>query len=138
MSRHDYDLIIVGGGLGGAALAKVMAENGTRVLLLEREPQYRDRVRGEGIFPWGVVELDKLGLYQTLANECAHEINQMDLYFGGARVDRRDVRLTHPLAMLNWVHHEMEEVLLQSARDAGAKVWRGGRASGVQFGPNHP
>jgi choline dehydrogenase-like flavoprotein len=28
--RTDYDLIVVGGGLGGAALAKAMAEQGVR------------------------------------------------------------------------------------------------------------
>ena len=31
-----YDLIIVGGGIGGSALATVMAKAGARVLLLEQ------------------------------------------------------------------------------------------------------
>jgi len=35
--KTDYDVIAVGGGLGGAALAKVLAENGKRVLVVERE-----------------------------------------------------------------------------------------------------
>src|SRR5215469_16479442 len=49
----DYDVITVGGGLGGAALAKVMAEQGARVLVLEREHQFKDRIRGEFLAPWG-------------------------------------------------------------------------------------
>lgn len=53
MPQHEYDIITVGGGLGGATLAKVMAENGARVLVLERERQFKDRIRGEGTFPWG-------------------------------------------------------------------------------------
>ncbi|HTT75194.1 MAG TPA: FAD-dependent monooxygenase [Candidatus Binataceae bacterium] len=132
MSSQNYDLIIVGGGLGGSALAKVMAEKGARVLLLEREQQYRDRVRGEVMFPWGVVELDKLGLYRTLAEQCGNEINQLHLYLGGACVDRRDTRLTNSFPTLNWVHHEMEEALLRIARDAGAEVRRGAHACGVR------
>jgi choline dehydrogenase-like flavoprotein len=52
----DYDLISVGGGLGGSALAKVMAEGGARVLVLERERRFRDRVRGEALMSWGVAE----------------------------------------------------------------------------------
>ena len=50
-----YDLITVGGGLGGASLAKAMAEHGARVLVLERETQFKDRVRGEALVSWGVV-----------------------------------------------------------------------------------
>jgi len=57
----DYDVITVGGGVGGAALAKVLAENGERVLVVERETQFKDRVRGEYICPWGVAEAQKLG-----------------------------------------------------------------------------
>ena len=49
----DYDIITVGGGLGGSALAKVLAERGARVLVVERESQFKDRVSGEWMAPWG-------------------------------------------------------------------------------------
>jgi hypothetical protein len=35
-------------------------------LVVERETQFKDRVRGEYICPWGVAEAQKLGLYETL------------------------------------------------------------------------
>ncbi len=57
----DYDIITVGGGMGGAALAKAMAEKGYRVLVLEREARFKDRVRGEWLAPWGVAEAQALG-----------------------------------------------------------------------------
>ena len=66
MASGTYDIITVGGGLGGAALAKAMAEHGARVLVLEREKQFKDRVRGENIAPWGVAETQALGLYDLL------------------------------------------------------------------------
>ena len=62
MVQVEYDLITVGGGLAGSALAKTMAEAGARVLVLERETQFKDRVRGEGMTPWGVVEARALGI----------------------------------------------------------------------------
>ena len=46
MAVDSYDIITIGGGLGGAALAKVMADYGARVLVLESETRFRDRVRG--------------------------------------------------------------------------------------------
>jgi menaquinone-9 beta-reductase len=132
--RTDYDLIVVGGGLGGAALAKAMAERGASVLVIEREPQFRDRVRGEGIFPWGVIELRTLGLYQQLIEGCAQEVRWIEMYVDGTRIERRDLQATNRQPMLNWVHNEMEEVLLQAATTAGAEVRRGVRACGVKPG----
>ena len=69
--RLEYDLIIVRGGLGRAVLSRAMAEHGARVLVIERERQFKDRVRGEAIWPWGVAELRELGVYQLLIDTCA-------------------------------------------------------------------
>jgi menaquinone-9 beta-reductase len=49
MSDPVYDIVTVGGGLGGVAIAKAMAELGAQGLVLEREKQFHDRVRGEGL-----------------------------------------------------------------------------------------
>ena len=62
MISDTYDIITVGGGLGACALARVMAEEGKRVLVLEREREFKDRVRGEYMCPWGVAEARELGI----------------------------------------------------------------------------
>jgi len=69
-----YDLIIVGGGIGGSATALVMARAGKSVLLLEQSEVYEDRVRGEWIAPWGVAEVKRLGLYDLLMGAGGHHI----------------------------------------------------------------
>ncbi|HEY8617759.1 FAD-dependent oxidoreductase [Phenylobacterium sp.] len=71
-----YDLIIVGGGIGGSALATVMAQAGRSVLLLEQSEVYEDRVRGEWIAPWGVAEVRRLGLYDLLMGAGGHHITR--------------------------------------------------------------
>jgi flavin-dependent dehydrogenase len=43
------DVVIVGGGIAGSALATVLARGGHEVVLLERQSVYRDKVRGEGM-----------------------------------------------------------------------------------------
>jgi flavin-dependent dehydrogenase len=43
----DYDVVIAGAGIGGSALATMLARGGLSVLVLEKETEYRDRVRGE-------------------------------------------------------------------------------------------
>ncbi len=56
------DVAIVGGGIAGASLAIVLARAGMHVLVLERQGEYRDRVRGEYMANWGVLEARELGL----------------------------------------------------------------------------
>lgn len=75
-----YDLIIVGGGIGGSALATVMARAGRSVLLLEQTEVYEDRVRGEWIAPWGVAEVQRLGLYDLLMGAGGHHITRHVTY----------------------------------------------------------
>lgn len=75
-----YDLIVVGGGIGGSALAAVMARAGKSVLLLEKSTEYEDRVRGEWIAPWGVTETKRVGLYDALVAAGGHHLTSHVTY----------------------------------------------------------
>jgi menaquinone-9 beta-reductase len=122
-----YDIITVGGGLGGSALAKVMAAHGARVLVLERERQFKDRVRGEFMAPWGVAEARELGIDTLLRGSCGQDLPYVQLQFGPVPGERRDLRATTPqgLAVLSVYHPAMQEIVLQAAEEAGAEVRRG-------------
>ena len=63
---EQYDVVIVGGGIAGSAVAAMLAAADLTVLVLERQTVYRDKVRGEYMHPWGVAEMLRLGLEQTL------------------------------------------------------------------------
>jgi len=138
MPAHDYDVIVAGGGLGGSAFAKVMADAGARVLVLEQEARFRDRVRGEFLQPWGFAEARRLGLEDTL-QMCGCRAPYLEVGSGKAR----DLAATTPQALpaLGFNHPEMQEALLQAAAAAGAQVRRGatviaidaGKQPGVRF-----
>ena len=60
-------VVIVGGGIAGGALATVVATaGGAGTLTLERQPEYRDHVRGEILWPWGVRVARRLNLERLL------------------------------------------------------------------------
>ncbi len=121
-----YDVITVGGGLAGSALAKCLAERGCRVLVLERETQFRDRVRGEQMHPWGVAEARSLGLYDRLVETCGHQTRWWTTYAGGSPLRRRDLEQTpHRAGSFNFYHPDMQETLIGMASEAGAEVRRG-------------
>lgn len=61
-----FDIAIVGGGIAGGSLAIVLARSGLSIGVLERDPEPVDRVRGEFMAPWGVIELKRLGLLDLL------------------------------------------------------------------------
>ena len=63
---HSTDVVVVGGGIAGSALAKAASERGLRVTVLERQTAYRDKVRGEYMHPWGVAEARRLGVEDVL------------------------------------------------------------------------
>ena len=51
-----------------------MARDGYKVLLLEQSEAFMDRVRGEWIAPWGVVETRRVGLYDLLRDAGGHHV----------------------------------------------------------------
>lgn len=73
-SNNDYDadpqvwdLIVVGAGVAGAALAYKQGKDGRRILLLERDFTEPDRIVGELLQPGGYLMLKKLGLEDCTA-----------------------------------------------------------------------
>ena len=79
-STRHYDLIVVGGGIGGSAVAATMAGAGRSVLGLERSEVFEDQVRGEWIAPWGVTEVKRLGLYDLLLAAGGHHVSRHVTY----------------------------------------------------------
>jgi 2-polyprenyl-6-methoxyphenol hydroxylase-like FAD-dependent oxidoreductase len=136
MAPETYDIITVGGGLGGSALAKAMAERGARVLVLESEARFRDRVRGEAMMPWGTMEARELGIYDTLIASGGHELPWWDSYRGPTRTGHRDfsTTTTPKVPALAFYHPGVQEGLLEAAASAGAEVRRGARVRGTKTG----
>lgn len=59
----DAEVLIVDGGIAGLPLAAALAGDGRQVTVLEAILEYVDRVRGESMLPWGVVEAQELGVF---------------------------------------------------------------------------
>jgi menaquinone-9 beta-reductase len=132
----DYDIVTVGGGVGGAVLATAMAGHGARVLVVERETRFTDRVRGEFIFPWGVAEAQSLGVYDTLIEAGGHHPRYWADHLGPEPLPPRDFAEDTPLGLrgLCIYHPRMQDVLLRAAFAAGVEVRCGTRVREVRPG----
>jgi 2-polyprenyl-6-methoxyphenol hydroxylase-like FAD-dependent oxidoreductase len=131
----SYDLIVIGGGVTGSALASRMASAGARVLIVERESGFRDRVRGEALQPWGVAEARKLGIADIL-EETAAELLWFDQILNGQLAFHRDLKATTLQGQPMWgfYHPKAQEVLLAHAEACGVEVLRGATVERVVAG----
>ena len=127
-----FDIVIVGGGIAGSALAAVLAREGIAVAVLERDPVPVDRVRGEFMVPWGVAELKRLGLFDDLAaagGQIVKRIIPYDENLPGeaAHPFALDLSTMHPDAPgpLCMGHPAMCAALARAAEQAGAVYLRG-------------
>jgi 2-polyprenyl-6-methoxyphenol hydroxylase-like FAD-dependent oxidoreductase len=138
--KTAYDVLAVGGGLGGATLAKSLAERGMRVLVVEQTQMFKDRVRGEAVQPWGVADAKALGVYDLLRQTCGHEQPWIDLFLGPTQLMHRDLPATTPQAapMLTFYHPQMQETVLGAAAEAGAEIRRVATVKGVRPGKTLP
>lgn len=64
--HHEADVVVVGAGIFGCAIAYGLANQGRSVLLLERWMSEPDRIVGELLQPGGITALKKLGLGHCL------------------------------------------------------------------------
>jgi len=136
----DAELVIVGGGIAGATLAKKMSESGASVLVVEKESAFKDRVRGDGMTSWGAQCAQELGIYNLLLSECGHEAPTLQIYVNGAPIVDRDLLSTTPqrTPFLMFFHPAMQETLLLEAERCGSQVIRGARATVIRTANGRP
>ncbi len=137
------DVVIVGGGIGGGALAKNLAEAGIAVTVLERTLEYADVVRGEWIAPWGVPETKAVGVYPIYVANGGHHVTRHVSYdedIAPRVAEKAAFDLTTLLpdnpGPLCIGHPSMCNLLNQAATTAGATVLRG--VSNTRVTPGSP
>ncbi|XP_052433637.1 squalene monooxygenase [Carassius gibelio] len=72
---EDPEVIIVGAGVLGSAMAAVLARDGRRVTVVERDMKEPDRIVGELLQPGGYRALTELGLEDAVEGLDAHVVN---------------------------------------------------------------
>ncbi|XP_030497060.1 squalene monooxygenase SE1 [Cannabis sativa] len=88
----DVDVIIVGAGVAGSALAHTLGKDGRRVHVIERDLTEPDRIVGELLQPGGYLKLIELGL-----QDCVEEIDAQRVFGYALFKDGKDTRLSYPL-----------------------------------------
>lgn len=134
-------IVVIGGGIAGAAFATVMARAGHSVLMLEITPVHRDVVRGEWLAPWGVAEAKRLGLYDIYRSNGGHHLKRHITYDEGVPPAEAEARTMHFNALipgddgpLTLGHPKTCGLLDDAAVAAGARFLRGVRKTHVTPG----
>jgi len=84
--HHEADVVIVGAGILGCALAVALGRQGRSVLLLERSLKEPDRIVGELLQPGGIRALEQLGLSDCLEDIDAIPVSGYNVIFHGEQV----------------------------------------------------
>lgn len=129
----DCGVAVVGGGIAGCALAATLAGEGMDVVVLERRRSYDDLVRGEGLWPWGVVEAERLGLLDVLLAAAGGVYVETLVDYGDGEDPQAAEADPVPLAelvegapgALNVAHPAACAALAAAATDRGARVLQG-------------
>lgn len=122
----SHEVIIIGGGPAGASTATVLAEQGHRVLILEREKFPRYHV-GESLIPFTFGPLERLGMIPKMKG--SHFVKKYSVnfvqpdgrksqpFYFYTRYDKETIAQTWQV-----MRSEFDQMLLDNAREKGAEV----------------
>lgn len=123
--NENYDAIIIGGGPAGAAAGAVLAENGHRVLILEKEKFPRYHI-GESLLPFTYHPLKRLGLIEKMRASAFVKKYSVQFVSPSGRASQpfyffnrydQDVAQTWQV-----LRSEFDVMVLNNARERGAEV----------------
>ena len=118
-----YDVIVVGGGIAGSTLGGVLARAGLGVLILEKEARFRDRVRGEGTYPYGVNDARAIGLDELLEAAGTVPLKALQFFEHKQRTEARPYAPEVGPA-LSFCHTRFQEAAFTWAATQGATTLR--------------
>lgn len=139
-TRHDADVIIIGGGPAGSALGTLLAQDGHRALIIEKDIHPRDHV-GESLTPSTNLVFERLGFLDKM-NEAGF-IHKPGTGWNAPRsplwkfVEIRLFEFPIPGGPQPYTYNVerdlMDTMLLRHAHEAGAKVLQGVKVQRVLF-----
>ena len=131
---YAYDVVIAGGGPGGASAAARLSAAGARVLVLDRQRFPRDKVCGDFVGPAALIELEALGVTMMSGYGESNVIRQAALYLDGDLLIRRPIPDLEGLPPYGRCIPRMtlDAWCLDAARRAGATIIEGARVTGFE------
>lgn len=108
----------------------MLARGGLGILLVEKEPRFRDRVRGEGTWPWGVTHALAAGLGELFAQADVVPIRGKQRYERRAPVEANDwsTKSVDGLSEIVFSHSGLQESAFTWAASHGAETLRPAKA----------
>ena len=135
-THHNYDLIVIGGGPAGSTVATLVAEQGHRVLLLEREAEPKFKI-GESLIPATYWTFKRLGMLEKLRKSHFPQKYSVQFYSrtGKASSPFYFFQTNPHESAVTWqvLRSEFDEMLLDNAKEKGVEVQRGIRVREVLF-----
>ncbi len=122
---EDFEVVIVGAGIGGLALGCALASNGRKACVLEARPQVTPSKRGLTLQPNGLEVLQKLGLLDQVVRIGAKTTRVTWHEIGGPRLATLEYSiLDHPHNyLLTVVPSELELVLREAFSSRGGIIY---------------
>lgn len=118
----DADVIVVGAGPSGSTTSYYLAQQGLKVLLLEKTKFPREKVCGDGLTPRSVKQLLDLGIEPTEANGWIKN-KGLRIIAGKHRLELNWPELeSFPNYGLVRTRQDFDEILAQRAKAAGADL----------------
>jgi flavin-dependent dehydrogenase len=128
-----YDVVVTGGSIAGSATAIHLARRGRSVLIVERAEFPRRKTCGEGLFPYGVAELERLGVLDDPALRTA-PLRRLRFNAGGHTASAPLGRQRQGLGIQRDL---LDAALLDRARAAGVEVCTGVAVRGLETERSH-